>query len=107
MSNIIINLDETISKINNLTNEQDKKTFEKNFIESKESIKIIDTVLEKKSEIPEELSIDQLFDLLGEYNDYVENDKSINIIDFKKIKDIVELLEKKLNESKINIIEIK
>lgn len=106
MSNII-NLDEIINKINNLTNEQDKKVFEKNFIESKEKIKIIDTILEKKSEISEELNIDQLFELLSEYNDYVENDKSISITDFKKIKDIVELLEKKLNESKINIIEIK
>ncbi len=107
MSNTIINLDDTISQINNLTNEQEKKDFEKNFIESKESIKIIDMILEKKSEISEELNIDQLFELLSEYNDYVENDKSISITDFKKIKDIVELLEKKLNESKINIVEIK
>lgn len=106
-NNTEIILDDTINIINNLSNESDKKEFDKNFFDSKEKIKIVDNILDKSPEIDENLSIDLLFEMLQEYNEYIENDKSINIIDFKKIKDIVELIEKKMSESKINIIEIK
>ncbi len=102
-----INLDNTINLINNLSNESDKKQFDKNFSDAKEKIKIIDDLLNKSPEIPEDLPIDLLFEMLQEYNEYIEDDKSINIQDFKKIKDIVELIEKKMSESKLNIIEIK
>ncbi len=100
-------LDDTISMINNLSNESDKKQFDKNFSDSKELIKIIDNEFDKNCELDKDLPIDVLFEMLQEYNEYVLTDKSINLQDFKKIKDIVELIEKKLSESKLNIIEIK
>lgn len=100
-------LDDVVNMINNLTNESNKKQFDKNFSDSKELIKNIDEVLDTNPELPTDLPIDILFEMLQEYNEYVLNDKSISIQDFKKIKDIVELIEIKISESKLNIIEIK
>jgi hypothetical protein len=101
-----INLDETINMINNLTKENDKKTYMDNLSEVNDRIKLIDDILEKKSELTEELSIDKLFEMLEKYQNYIDNDVSINVLEFKKIKDIVELLEKKLNDNKVEITEI-
>ncbi len=102
--NILI--DETVDLINNLSNEKNKEIFSNNLSKAKENIKIIDNVLEKKSELIEELPIDKLFEMLQEYNDYIESDLSIDVENFKKIRDIVELIEKKL-DNKINIVEYK
>ncbi len=105
MENKII-LEETIDKINNLSNEKDKSLFVKNFNEIKNNIDKIDKVLDEKPSIDENTSIDLLFDMLEKYNDYVNSNKLIDVENFKKIKDITELIEKKLND-KINIVEIK
>ncbi len=102
--NILI--DETVDLINNLSNEKNKEIFANNVSKAKENIKIIDNVLEKKSELIEELPIDKLFEMLQEYNEYIESDLSIDVENFKKIRDIVELIEKKL-DNKINIVEYK
>ena len=102
-----VNLDQTINKINNLTNETEKKLFDKNFLEVKNEIKLIEEVLDQKPEISDDLTLDKLFEMLQEYNNYIENDMSINVIEFKKIKDIIELIEKKMSDAKVNIIEIK
>jgi hypothetical protein len=100
-------IDETIDKINNLQNEKDKDTFIKIFNEIKNSINKIDKILEEKCEIDENTPIDVLFNILEEYNDFVNsNSKHIDIDNFKKIKDITELIEKKLN-NKMTIYEIK
>ncbi len=105
MSNKII-LDETIQMINGLSNEKNKEIFCENLIKSKESIKIIDSVLEKETELDKNISIDKLFDMLEEYNKYINDETSIGLEDFKKIKDLVELIEKKLDD-KVEIIEVK
>ena len=60
-----------------------------------------------ESEISEDITLDKLFEMLQEYNNYIEYDISITAIEFKKIKDIIELIEKKLSDTKVNIIEIK
>ncbi len=101
-----INIDDTISMINNLSNEKNKENFSDNVSKAKEKIKIIDNILNSKSELIEELPIDKLFEMLQEYNHYIDNDSSIDIVSFKKIKDLVELIEKKLDD-KINIVEYK
>ncbi len=102
--NILI--DETVDLINNLSNEKNKEIFSNNVSKAKENIKIIDSVLDKKSELIEELPIDKLFEMLQEYNEYIESDLSIDVENFKKIRDIVELIEKKL-DNKINVVEYK
>jgi hypothetical protein len=99
-------IDETVDLINNLSNEKNKETFSNNVSKAKENIKIIDSVLDKKSELIEELPIDKLFEMLQEYNEYIESDLSIDVENFKKIRDIVELIEKKL-DNKINVVEYK
>jgi len=104
-----ISLENVINKINQLGKENDKNDFIKNYQELKSKISIIDDILENKNEIDNNLSIDELFVMLEKYNDSLEkSDEYLNldIIDFKKVKDIIELIEIKLNE-KMNIIEIK
>jgi hypothetical protein len=104
-----ISLENVINKINQLGKENDKNDFIKNYQEVKSKISIIDNILENKNEIDKNLSIDELFVMLEKYNDSLEkSDEYLNldIIDFKKVKDIIELIEIKLNE-KMNIIEIK
>ncbi len=112
MENKII-LEDTIEKINNLSNEKNKITFITNFNEIKNSINKIDKILVEKSEIDENTPIDKLFDMLEKYKDYVENDNcdysesnSMDIKSLKKIKDITELIEQKLNEKMI-VFEVK
>ncbi len=106
MDNNIL-LDDTIEKINNLSNEKNKNTFVKNFNEIKNSISKIDKILEEKSEINENTPIDKLFDMLENYKQFVENDNNcMDIVSFKKIKDITELIEKKIND-KMVVYEIK
>ena len=100
-----INIEETIDLISNLSNEKNKDNFILNVTKAKENIKIIDSVLESDSEL-NEMPIDKLFEMLQKYNHYIENDSSIDITSFKKIKDIVEQIEKKLDD-KVNIIEHK
>lgn len=104
-----ISLENIINKINQLGKENDKNDFIKNYQEVKSKISIIDNILENKNEINKNLSIDELFVMLEKYNDFLEkSDEYLNldIIDFKKVKDIIELIEIKLNE-KMNVIEIK
>lgn len=104
-----INLEYVINKINQLGKENDKNDFIKNYQEVKSKISIIDSILENQNEIDNNLSIDQLFEMLEKYNDFLEKSEeylNLDIIDFKKVKDIVELIENKLNE-KMNVIEVK
>lgn len=107
-----------INKINQLGKEPDKNDFISNYNEVKSKIIIIDDILEKKSQIGENIPIDKLFEMLeqyssildksSDYSDYSDNTEHVqlDIENFKKMKDIVELIEKKL-DNKVNIVEIK
>ena len=103
-----INITSIINKINMLSSEKNKNIFVENYNDVKSKINIIDKVLEKESSIDKNLSIDKLFEMLKEYNNVIENDEQyIDINEFKKMKDIIELVETKLHNSTINITEIK
>jgi hypothetical protein len=103
-----INITSIINKINMLSSEKNKNIFVENYNEVKSKINIIDKVLEKESSIDKNLSIDKLFEMLKEYNDIIENEEQdMDINEFKKMKDIIELVEIKLNNSGMDITEIK
>lgn len=104
-----INFEHIINKINQLGKESDKNDFIKNYQDVKAKISVVDNILENKSELDQNLTIDKLFVMLEEYNEILEKSSeylNLDIQDFKKVKDIIDLIEKKLND-KINIIEIK
>lgn len=104
-----INFEQIIEKITKLGKENDKNDFIKNYQEVKTKISIVDNILENKNELDSDLSIDKLFEMLEEYNELLEKSNEsldLDIKDFKKVKDIIEIIEFKLND-KINLIEIK
>lgn len=98
-----------INKINQLGKEPDKNDFISNYNEVKNKIVIIDDILEKKSQIDENTPIDKLFEMLEQYSSIIEKSSEhieLDIENFKKMKDIVGLIEKKLDD-KVNVVEIK
>jgi hypothetical protein len=105
-TNSEIQIEEFINKINSLSIEKNKNIFIEDYNNIKKKIDLVDKILEKESEIDKNISIDKLFDILQEYDNII-NKKDLDIIEFKKLKDIVELIENKLSDSKMNITEIK
>ncbi len=104
-----INFDHLINKINQLGKENDKNDFIKNYNDVKTKISIVDNILESKSNLDQDLSIDKLFEMLEQYNGLMVKTPDcvdLDIVQFKKVKDIIELIEKKIS-NKINIVEIK
>lgn len=104
-----INFEHIINKINLLGKESDKNDFIKNYQDVKAKISVVDNILENKSQLNQDLTIDKLFEMLEEYNEILEKSSeylNLDIQDFKKVKDIIDMIENKLND-KINIIEIK
>lgn len=100
-----------INKINQLGKEPDKNDFISNYNEVKSKIVIIDDILEKKCQIDPLTPIDKLFEMLEQYSSIIEKSSEhvqleLDIENFKKMKDIVGLIEKKLDD-KVNIVEIK
>jgi hypothetical protein len=99
-------LETVITKINQLGKENDKNDFISNFNEVKNTIIKIEDILEKPNDISPETPLNKLFELLSEFDGLLDK-SDLDIKTFKKIKNIVELIEKKLEESKVNLIEIK
>jgi len=98
-----------INKINQLGKEPDKNDFISNYNEVKSKIVIIDDILEKKSQIDPLTPIDKLFEMLEQYSSIIDKSSEhieLDIENFKKMKDIVGLIEKKLDD-KVNVVEIK
>jgi len=101
--------EEVINKINNLGKESDKNDFILNFNQVKSHIVTIDKVLEQENNLNPNTPIDKLFEMLELYQGIL-NDKDekeqLDIDKFKNIKNIVELIEKKLQDP-VEITEIK
>ncbi len=101
--------DEVINKINNLGKESDKNDFILNFNQVKSHIVSIDKILEQDNNLNPNTPIDKLFEMLELYEGIL-NDKDekeqLDIEKFKNIKNIVELIEKKLQDP-VEITEIK
>ena len=105
--NIIIN--EFILKVNSLNNEKEKSEFIVNYNNFKDEFNKIDEILNKESEIDEKLTIPELLNMIKEYDNENDN-KSIENIDvksFKKLNDLIELINNKINDENIEINEIK
>lgn len=100
-----IYIDKFINNINNLGNEQNKKMFIENYIDIKSQINMIDNILNKTPLIDQNLDICILFEMLNEYTNII-NDSDIKIIDYKNIMDLVSIIETKLKNEKMKIIEI-
>jgi len=106
MDNILI--EEITDKLNNLGNEKNKDEFINNYEIAKKDIEEIDLILEKENEfINSNLSLQELFNMLESYKELINNEHKLNIFILKKILDLTEILENKLEENeKLNITNI-
>ena len=106
MDNILI--EEIKDKLNNLGNEKNKDEFINNYEIAKKDIEEIDLILEKENEfINSNLSLQELFNMLESYKELINNEHKLNIFILKKILDLTEILENKLEENeKLNITNI-
>lgn len=102
--NIILN--EFINTVNKISDEKDKNEFILNYNKFKDEFNKIDSILNKESEIDNKLSIQELLSLIKEYEKNNINE-DIDINTFKKINDIIELINNKINDENIEINEIK
>jgi hypothetical protein len=99
-------LSEFINIVNKISDEKDKNEFILNYNKFKDEFNKIDSILNKESEIDTKLSIQELLNLIKEYESS-NIGEDIDIITFKKLNDIIELINNKINDENIEINEIK
>jgi len=99
---------EFISKLNRLGDEDNKNDFILNYNRYKNEINKIDEILNEESNIDENKSIPELLNLLNKYEKELPNiDDNIDIKTFKKLNDLIELINNKINDENMEINEIK
>jgi len=97
-----------ITKLSKLGEEDNKNEFILNYNRYKEEINRIDEILNEESEIDENKTIPELLNLLKKYENELANiDSNIDIKTFKKLNDLIELINYKINDENIEINEIK
>ena len=100
-----MNFKETCDKILDLSKEENKCDFLKNHNIYKNELNNIDQIINNKSDLDENIDINELFNLLSEFDEKINNN-DITIHEFKRIKDLNELIEKKIQIEKLNVTKI-
>lgn len=98
----INNLTNKISQIIKSTNKND---FIKNYNEYHNKIKKVDEIIYKPNEIEVDIDIKILFEMLKEYDNLVDTE-DISVEEYKKMIDLVEVIETKLKNMTFEIKEI-
>lgn len=98
----INNLTNKISQIIKSTNKND---FIKNYNEYHNEIKKVDEIIYKPNEIEVDIDIKILFEMLKEYDSLVDTE-DISVEEYKKMIDLVEVIETKLKNMTFEIKEI-
>lgn len=91
-----------LNNIKNLTKEKNKDEFLKNYNECKILLDDIEHIINMPSSIDNNLTTPELFKLLSNYEDKLD---FLNIEEFKKLKDLIEYIDLKLQNELINISE--
>lgn len=113
-----INIYKLIDDLENIGNEKVKEEFIKNYSKIKEQIKIVDSILfnndantnndDNDNNNYESNNINDLLSILESNEDKIFNSSSnLNICELKSLIQICNMLEKKINDETMNIIEIK
>ena len=103
----IVNL---INKIENLTLESNKDDFIKNYSVIKEEIDIIDKKLSENinNDINYiNMDINELYDILQSKISIIEHPENIDIESLKELSEIIKIIEEKIHNETLNIINIK
>ena len=98
-------INDLTSKISSIIKSNDKNDFIKNYNEYHNKIKQVDKVLYSPSILDPNTEIKVLFEFLKEYNILLET-KDITVEEYKNMSDLVELIEKKLKSSVLEVKEL-
>ena len=100
------NLKEVCTSVLNLTKEENKVEFLKNYNTYKIILDQIEQTINTTVEFDENISMNELFTKLAEFEKKVQ-ENNISIEEFKILKNLTELIDKKLQSEKIEIVEVK
>lgn len=120
---IDIDINKLLKDLERIGCEKEKEEFVKNYSKIKDKINKIDNILndntnnddnddnnnnnDKKNQYDNE-TIDELFNILEDKEDLIfDSDEILTINELKKLMDVCNILEKKINNDTMNIIEIK
>lgn len=101
-----------ISQIENLNkNQMEKEEFIKNYAKVKDHIEFVDGYLnltdsDEQSHI-NNLSIQELYGILENYSQQILNPEKLNVMELKYLLEISNLLDEKINNEKLYVIENK
>ncbi len=100
-------LDNFINKVNKIGDEKEKNEFILSYNKYKEEFNKIDEILNQESDINDKLTIQELLNMIKEYENMDISIENINVLSLKKINDILEIINNKINEENLEINEIK
>ena len=103
MSNIILN--DFCKNLDKIGCETNKKEFVNNYKNIKQNFEEIDEILDKPSIIDKKLDINDLLILLNDINS--KNINYLTVHEIKYFKDLLELLEEKISNNKLEVNIIK
>lgn len=105
-----INIKKLLNDLENISNEIEKEEFIKNYSRINEEIKIIDSILNnndlKNYNEYEDKSINELFTVLENNQNKIFDNEILTIEELKLLIDISNVLENKINNDTMSIIEI-
>lgn len=108
--NIDIDIDiiQLTNMVENLSTEKNKDEFIKNYSNVKEKIQLTDNMLESNmlGDL-NKLSVNELFELLEKNQNKISNPSELMVSDLKMLLQVSKILEQRLTNDTINIIELK
>lgn len=105
LHNDSIYINDLISKISNILKSNNKNDFIKNYNEYHKKIKQVDELLYKPNNTDSNNDIQTLFEMLKKYDTILENN-DITVEEYKGMLDLVDIIEKKIKSSNIDIMEV-
>jgi hypothetical protein len=107
----IINIKKLLNDLENIGNEKEKEEFIKNYSRINEEIKNVDNILNdnnlKNINELESKTINELFGLLENNENKIFDNEVLTIEELKSLIDICNILENKINDNTMSILEIK
>jgi hypothetical protein len=105
-----IDVKKLLNDLENIGNEKEKGEFIKNYSRIREEIKIFDNILNNDNNNNinelESKTINSLFEILEQNENKIFDDEELNVEELKLLVDVCNVLEKKINDDTISIMEI-
>ncbi len=104
MNTRINDLERKINRMTNKENNDSKKEFIEKYERYTKIFEEIDRKMEEDNDIDKNINIQELFKMLMEFNGNIENYDDMTVEQLKKLKNIIEMIDYKLEKETSNII---